>query len=300
MWNIRWWVCEVVRNLWIFFIFRCPEIVWNCSIWSFAHDHPAPLSHSSTSPSRSSTQLTSLVRSSFWTHSSGTGASGTVCKSSMTWWMAGSGRNQAISHVSPYATSKSKFSGTYTDIQFSVYWWSTCSTKRSSCSSGSGTSCSLEPPCAHFSTGSTSLWCLAGWDIRELANRLVILLFSRQLNFVGKYLTGIEGYKMVDSQSLRRFVFHFLRQVTRTSDSYKFMNLRSGRSVPSPNGRDTRWRTSMLRTSQDTVEQLLWQQGRQDARRVVLTFRFFLSKCTTLNPSCGTYKCSTWFKENYL
>jgi hypothetical protein len=35
---------------------------------------------------------------------------------------------------------------------------------------------------------------------------------SRQLNFVGKYLTGIEGYKMVDSQSLRRFVFHFLRQ----------------------------------------------------------------------------------------
>ncbi|KHJ95803.1 Innexin [Oesophagostomum dentatum] len=33
-----------------------------------------------------------------------------------------------------------------------------------------------------------------------------------QLNFVGKYLTGIEGYKMVDSQSLRRFVFHFLRQ----------------------------------------------------------------------------------------
>uniref|UniRef100_A0A915E5N1 Uncharacterized protein n=1 Tax=Ditylenchus dipsaci TaxID=166011 RepID=A0A915E5N1_9BILA len=32
---------------------------------------------------------------------------------------------------------------------------------------------------------------------------------SRQLNFVGKYLTGIEGYKMVDSQSLRRFVFHF-------------------------------------------------------------------------------------------
>lgn len=35
---------------------------------------------------------------------------------------------------------------------------------------------------------------------------------SRQLNFVGKYLTGIEGYKMVDSQSLRRFVFHFLRE----------------------------------------------------------------------------------------
>lgn len=34
----------------------------------------------------------------------------------------------------------------------------------------------------------------------------------RQLNFVGKYLTGIEGYKMVDSQSLRRFVFQFLRQ----------------------------------------------------------------------------------------
>uniref|UniRef100_A0A7E4V5G1 Innexin n=1 Tax=Panagrellus redivivus TaxID=6233 RepID=A0A7E4V5G1_PANRE len=35
---------------------------------------------------------------------------------------------------------------------------------------------------------------------------------SRHLNFVGKYLTGIEGYKMVDSQSLRRFVFSFLRQ----------------------------------------------------------------------------------------
>ncbi|CAD5215400.1 unnamed protein product [Bursaphelenchus okinawaensis] len=35
---------------------------------------------------------------------------------------------------------------------------------------------------------------------------------SRQLNFVGKYLTGIEGYKMVDSQSLRRFVHHFLHQ----------------------------------------------------------------------------------------
>jgi apolipoprotein N-acyltransferase len=34
---------------------------------------------------------------------------------------------------------------------------------------------------------------------------------SRQLNFVGKYLVGIEGYKMVDSQSLRRFVFNFLR-----------------------------------------------------------------------------------------
>ncbi|KAI6176497.1 Innexin family-containing protein [Aphelenchoides bicaudatus] len=33
---------------------------------------------------------------------------------------------------------------------------------------------------------------------------------SRQLNFVGKYLTGIEGYKMVDSQSLRRFVHNFL------------------------------------------------------------------------------------------
>lgn len=32
----------------------------------------------------------------------------------------------------------------------------------------------------------------------------------RQLNFVGKYLTGIEGYKMVDSQSLRRFVHNFL------------------------------------------------------------------------------------------
>ncbi|KJH40175.1 Innexin [Dictyocaulus viviparus] len=39
-----------------------------------------------------------------------------------------------------------------------------------------------------------------------------IFLFLWQLNFVGKYLTGIEGYKMVDSQSLRRFVFHFLRQ----------------------------------------------------------------------------------------
>lgn len=35
---------------------------------------------------------------------------------------------------------------------------------------------------------------------------------GRQLNFVGKYLVGIEGYKMVDSQSLRRFVFNFLRQ----------------------------------------------------------------------------------------
>lgn len=36
--------------------------------------------------------------------------------------------------------------------------------------------------------------------------------FFRQLNFVGKYLTGIEGYKMVDNQSLRKFVFSFLRQ----------------------------------------------------------------------------------------
>jgi hypothetical protein len=27
---------------------------------------------------------------------------------------------------------------------------------------------------------------------------------------VGKYLTGIEGYKMVDNQSLRRFVRNFL------------------------------------------------------------------------------------------
>nr|CAD2156795.1 unnamed protein product [Meloidogyne enterolobii] len=40
----------------------------------------------------------------------------------------------------------------------------------------------------------------------------ISIMPSRQLNFVGKYLTGIEGYKMVDSQSLRRFVFHFLRQ----------------------------------------------------------------------------------------
>ncbi|VDP07734.1 unnamed protein product [Soboliphyme baturini] len=35
---------------------------------------------------------------------------------------------------------------------------------------------------------------------------------GRQINFVGKYLIGIEGYKMVDSQSLRRFVVNFLRQ----------------------------------------------------------------------------------------
>ncbi|MCP9266354.1 Innexin [Dirofilaria immitis] len=41
---------------------------------------------------------------------------------------------------------------------------------------------------------------------------VLVFLISWQLNFVGKYLTGIEGYKMVDSQSLRRFVFHFLRQ----------------------------------------------------------------------------------------
>uniref|UniRef100_A0A914YUD5 Uncharacterized protein n=1 Tax=Panagrolaimus superbus TaxID=310955 RepID=A0A914YUD5_9BILA len=34
----------------------------------------------------------------------------------------------------------------------------------------------------------------------------------RQLNFVGKYLSGIEGYKMVDNQSLRKFVFSYLRQ----------------------------------------------------------------------------------------
>lgn len=40
---------------------------------------------------------------------------------------------------------------------------------------------------------------------------LCIFIFS-QLNFVGKYLTGIEGYKMVDSQSLRKFVNGFLHQ----------------------------------------------------------------------------------------
>jgi len=34
---------------------------------------------------------------------------------------------------------------------------------------------------------------------------------GRRVNFVGKYLVGIEGYKMVDSQSLRRFVLNFLR-----------------------------------------------------------------------------------------
>ncbi|KRY87923.1 Innexin unc-9 [Trichinella pseudospiralis] len=42
---------------------------------------------------------------------------------------------------------------------------------------------------------------------------LFISIFpGRQVSFVGKYLTGIEGYKMVDSQSLRRFVLHFLHQ----------------------------------------------------------------------------------------
>lgn len=34
---------------------------------------------------------------------------------------------------------------------------------------------------------------------------------GRRINFVGKYLIGIEGYKMVDQQSLRRFVLNFLR-----------------------------------------------------------------------------------------
>ncbi|VDM20216.1 unnamed protein product [Wuchereria bancrofti] len=46
----------------------------------------------------------------------------------------------------------------------------------------------------------------------SLSQIFYININYRQLNFVGKYLTGIEGYKMVDSQSLRRFVFHFLRQ----------------------------------------------------------------------------------------
>ncbi|VDN51810.1 unnamed protein product [Dracunculus medinensis] len=54
---------------------------------------------------------------------------------------------------------------------------------------------------------------LAGATICSLFYWIYISIVpSRQLNFVGKYLTGIEGYKMVDSQSLRRFVFHFLRQ----------------------------------------------------------------------------------------
>jgi len=34
---------------------------------------------------------------------------------------------------------------------------------------------------------------------------------GRRVSFVGRYLVGIEGYKMVDSQSLRRFVSNFLR-----------------------------------------------------------------------------------------
>uniref|UniRef100_A0A915J3F1 Innexin n=1 Tax=Romanomermis culicivorax TaxID=13658 RepID=A0A915J3F1_ROMCU len=40
---------------------------------------------------------------------------------------------------------------------------------------------------------------------------VISLLPSRRVSFVGKYLMGIEGYKMVDSQSLRRFVFNFLK-----------------------------------------------------------------------------------------
>uniref|UniRef100_A0A914XRE2 Innexin n=1 Tax=Plectus sambesii TaxID=2011161 RepID=A0A914XRE2_9BILA len=54
---------------------------------------------------------------------------------------------------------------------------------------------------------------LAGATVCSLVYWVYISVVpSRQLNFVGKYLTGIEGYKMVDSQSLRRFVFNFLRQ----------------------------------------------------------------------------------------
>ncbi|KAH7732299.1 CRE-UNC-9 protein [Aphelenchoides avenae] len=54
---------------------------------------------------------------------------------------------------------------------------------------------------------------LAGATLCSLLYWIYISIVpSRQLNFVGKYLTGIEGYKMVDSQSLRRFVFQFLRQ----------------------------------------------------------------------------------------
>lgn len=39
----------------------------------------------------------------------------------------------------------------------------------------------------------------------------ITALPGRRLNFVSKYLVGLEGYRMVDSQSLRRFVFNFLR-----------------------------------------------------------------------------------------
>ena len=39
----------------------------------------------------------------------------------------------------------------------------------------------------------------------------ISIMPGRRVNFVGKYLIGIEGYKMVDSQSLRRFVLNFLK-----------------------------------------------------------------------------------------
>jgi hypothetical protein len=54
---------------------------------------------------------------------------------------------------------------------------------------------------------------LAGATVCSLLYWIYISIVpSRQLNFVGKYLSGIEGYKMVDNQSLRKFVFSYLKQ----------------------------------------------------------------------------------------
>lgn len=39
----------------------------------------------------------------------------------------------------------------------------------------------------------------------------ISIMPGRRIHFVGRYLTGIEGYKMVDYQSLRRFVLNFLK-----------------------------------------------------------------------------------------
>ncbi|KAI6235903.1 Innexin family-containing protein [Aphelenchoides besseyi] len=60
------------------------------------------------------------------------------------------------------------------------------------------------------------LWC---WYVILGAATFFSLLYwifisivpSRQLNFVGKYLSGMEGYKIADSQTLRRFVHTYLR-----------------------------------------------------------------------------------------